>query len=145
MPFPCLVVPLRVYTVYSPFDLHSAALFDSHLPSRSYAVSLPCHDYAFLKATSQGHGTAWHESSMGTTWYVWISIGRPATACGRPARVRRLPATTRTFTKDTALTENGRVAAWHVRINAAEERHGICEVALEGRALTHSMHPAVYR
>jgi hypothetical protein len=71
-----------------------------------------------------------------------ISIGRPETACGRPALVRLLPATTRsstkvlirsipirytvelvvrifpattrTFTKDKALSENGRGAPWHV-------------------------------
>jgi hypothetical protein len=76
---------------------------------------------------------AWR--GMGTAWYVWISIGRPETPCGRPARVRLLPATTqsstkvvarsrpivlifpsatRNFAKDTALSENGRVAAWHV-------------------------------
>jgi hypothetical protein len=35
--------------------------------------------------------------------------------------VRVFPATTRTFTKDTALSEQGRDAAWHVWINA---RHG---------------------
>jgi len=35
--------------------------------------------------------------------------------------VRVFPATTRTFTKDTALSEQGRGAAWHVWIN---ERHG---------------------
>jgi hypothetical protein len=39
-----------------PFDLRSAAVFDSHIPCRSHAVALPCHHYAFLKATSQGHG-----------------------------------------------------------------------------------------
>jgi hypothetical protein len=115
-----------------------------------HAIPLPCHGHAILKATSQGHGTARHESGMGTAWYVWISIGRPETACGRPARVRLLPAstrsspkfvvrsrlavrifpsTTRTFTKDTALSENDRVAAWHVWINAAGERHGMCELA----------------
>jgi hypothetical protein len=44
--------------------------------------------------------------------------------------VRVFPATTRTFTKDKALSEQGRGAAWHVWINArhgrgtAWERHG---------------------
>jgi hypothetical protein len=49
--------------------------------------------------------------------------------------VRIFPATTGTFTKDTALSENGRDAAWHVWINAARHgvgtawtRHGICEL-----------------
>jgi hypothetical protein len=44
-----------------------------------------------LKATAQ-HG-------MGTERRVWINIGRRETACGRPARVRLLPATTRSSTK----------------------------------------------
>jgi hypothetical protein len=87
----------------------------------------------YLKATAQ--------LGMGTAWYVWISIGHPETACGRPAHVRPLPATTRNstkvvtrrvagglafrifpcttriFTKDTALSENGMDAAWHVWIS----------------------------
>jgi hypothetical protein len=42
-----------------------------------------------LKATAQ--------RSM--AWCVWISIGRPETACGRPACIRRLLATTRSSTK----------------------------------------------
>jgi hypothetical protein len=109
--------------------------------------------HAVLKETSQGHGTARHESGMGTAWYMWISIGHPETARGRPAhfrllptttrsstkvvtrsrpRVRIFPSTTRIFTKDTALSENGRVGAWHVWINAAGERHGMCELAFNG-------------
>jgi hypothetical protein len=53
----------------------------------------------------------------------------------RPA-VRVFPATTRTFTKDTALSEQGRGAALHVWINArhgmgtAWARHAMCESAL---------------
>jgi hypothetical protein len=43
----------------SPFDLHSVAMFDSHLP---------CHDHAILKATSQGHITAQHVHGM--AWHV---------------------------------------------------------------------------
>jgi hypothetical protein len=34
-----------------PFDLYSAAMFDSY-----HVVPLPCHEYAVPKATSQGHG-----------------------------------------------------------------------------------------
>jgi hypothetical protein len=120
----------------------------------THAIPFPCHATTMpfwkrpLKATAQ--------RGMGTAWYMWISIGRPATACGRPARVRLFPATTRsstkvvtgsrlavrifpsttrTFTKDTALWENGRVAAWHVWINAAGERHGMCELALTALVL----------
>jgi hypothetical protein len=118
-------------------------------PCRSHAM--PCHAMTmpfwkrFLTATAQ--------RGMWTAWYVWISVGRPETAFGLPARVRLLPATTRsstkfvtrsipisdavrifpsttrTFTKETALSENGRDAAWHVWINAARERHGMCDLA----------------
>ena len=35
--------------------------------------------------------------------------------------VRIFPATMRTFAKDTALWDQGRGAAWHVRINARHE------------------------
>jgi hypothetical protein len=50
--------------------------------------------------------------------------------------VRVFPATMQTFTKDTALLEQGRSAAWHVWINAqhgrgtAWARHAMCESAL---------------
>jgi hypothetical protein len=60
MPFPCHAVPLRVWIVPFPFDLHSAAMFDSHMPCRAPDAPVPCHDHAFLKATSQGHDTAWN-------------------------------------------------------------------------------------
>jgi hypothetical protein len=113
-----------------------------------HVMPFPCHATIMpfwkrpLKATAQ--------RGMGTTC-VWISIGSPERTCGRPSYVRLFPATTRsstkvvtrsrlvvrifpsttrTFTKDKALSENGRVAAWHVWINAAGERHGMCELAL---------------
>jgi hypothetical protein len=92
MRFPCHAVPLRIYIVSFPFDLRSTAVFDSHVSCRSYAVPLPCHEYAVLKATSQSHGRfaagSRQVNDMGTAWYVLISIGRLETACGRPARVR---------------------------------------------------------
>jgi hypothetical protein len=53
-----------------PFDLHSAAVSDSHSPCCAHAV--------LLKATAQH--------------------GRRETACGLPARVRLLPATMRSST-----------------------------------------------
>jgi hypothetical protein len=138
MPFPCSSAK-GLNCVFSNWFTQCGRVWFTH------AIPLPCHDNAVLKATSQGHGTARHESGMGTAWYVWISIGRPETACGRPARVPHLlattrsstkvvtrsrlavrifPSTTRTFTKDTALSENGRVTAWHVRTKAAGERYG---------------------
>jgi hypothetical protein len=129
-----------------------------------YATPVPCHDYAFLKANSQGHGTARHGRVMAIAWHVSINIGFPMTPCGLPACVRLLPAitrnstkvfrsipiprtvglavrifpaTTRTFTKVTALSENGRGAAWRGWINAARHdrgtawaRHGMCELDL---------------
>ena len=49
-----------------PFDLHSAAVFDSHIPCNAHATPLPCSDHAVLKATSQGHGTARQKRSIGT-------------------------------------------------------------------------------
>ena len=69
-------MPLRVQNVSSPFDLHSAAVSDSHLPCRAHAMLWPC-------LSSQGHGTA-RPSRDG----LWV-----------PARVRLLPATTRSSTK----------------------------------------------
>ena len=76
MPFPCHAVPVRVQNVSFPFDLHSAAVSDSHYPCRVHAI----HDHAvLLKATAQ---------------HV-----RRETACGLPARVQLLPATTRGYTK----------------------------------------------
>jgi hypothetical protein len=58
--------------VYFPFDLHSGAVFDSHMTCRSHAVSLPYHEHAVLKATSQGHGRIAtgerHGNDMGKAW-----------------------------------------------------------------------------
>jgi hypothetical protein len=53
---PCHAMPLRVYTASFPFALHSAAVFESNIPYPSHTVPLQCHEYAVLKATSQGHG-----------------------------------------------------------------------------------------
>jgi hypothetical protein len=44
-------VPLRVQNVSFLFDLHSAAVSDSHLPCQAYAMLRPCR-------SSQSHGTA---------------------------------------------------------------------------------------
>jgi hypothetical protein len=80
MPLHCHAVPLRVQNVSFPFDLHSAAVYDFHLPCHAHAAPMPCSDHSvLLKATTQH--------------------GRRGTACGLPARVRLLPATTRSSTK----------------------------------------------
>jgi hypothetical protein len=113
MPFPCHAAPLRGWVVSFLFDLHSAAMLDSHMPCRARAMPWPCRSESYFSRPK--HSAAW-------TWHDVISIGRPETTCGRPACVRLLPATTRISTKDTALSENGRGAAWHVWINAV--RHG---------------------
>ena len=133
---------------HSPFDLHSAAVSDSHLPCHAHAMLRPCR-------SSQGHGTAWpSRKSLWTNCPLSASSGYHAEfhevvirrvpisdAGGQCETKHRLswtrkrvvaahykkedllqcrtsswifPATMRTFTKDTALSEQGRGAAWHV-------------------------------
>jgi hypothetical protein len=58
VPMPCRAA------VFFPIDLHSTAVFDSHMPCRVHAASVPCQYHAILKATSQGHGTALHGHGM---------------------------------------------------------------------------------
>ena len=63
-----------------PFDLHSAAVSDSHLSCHAHAAPMQFSEHAvLLKATAQH--------------------GRRETDCRLPARVRLLPATTRSSTK----------------------------------------------
>jgi len=59
-----------------PFDLHSAAVSDSHLPCRPHAIP----DHALLLKATTKHGSR-------------------ETACELLARVRLLPVTTRSSTK----------------------------------------------
>jgi hypothetical protein len=46
--------------------MHVASPFDLKPIHTYHAVPLPCYEYAFLKATSQGHGrvTAWERHDM---------------------------------------------------------------------------------
>jgi hypothetical protein len=90
MPFPCHAALLTVQTVSFPFDLHSLAVFDSHMLFRTRAMPRPCRSERKFPRPRHSAGWAWH---------VWISIDRPETACGRPVRVRLLPPTTRSSTK----------------------------------------------
>ena len=120
---------------------------DSHLPCRAHAI--PDHiipDHAvFLKATAQhgrretncsrsassGYHAEFHEVDIRCRWPVWnqtpFAWTRKRVVAAHYKKgsvglvVRIFPATMRTFTKDTALSEQGRGAAWHVWINA---RHG---------------------
>ena len=64
-----------------PLDLHSATMFDSHVPSSDNAAS---------KATSE-RGTALARNGM-------CDIGRLSKASGRSAQVPLFPGTIRTFT-----------------------------------------------
>jgi hypothetical protein len=80
-------------------------------------------------STSQGHGKVRYGHGMA----LLISIGCPETACGRPARVRFIPATTRCFTKgvirDIPIHETVGLA---VRIFPATTRTFTKEMALSG-------------
>jgi hypothetical protein len=138
MPFPCHAVPISVYNMSFPFDLHSAAVSDTHLPCRADALLRPCR-------SSQGHGTAlpsidglwatcpcsassgyhaeFHEhcyqkhTNLLTTVHTYVCTDRwQHTTKRRPVKlaVRIFPATTRISTKDMALSEEGRGAAWYV-------------------------------
>jgi hypothetical protein len=74
--------------------IYTVRPFDSHMPCRAryHATTMPFRQ-RLLKATAQrSTGATW-------AWRVWISIGRPETACGWTARVRLLPATTWSSTK----------------------------------------------
>jgi len=77
------------------FPLHSAAVFDSHIPCHAHAVLRPSD---FSRAQ---HG-------RGAAWYVWINIGHLEKACGRPTQVRLLPATTRS-----SMTVVIRISNWN--------------------------------
>ena len=57
MPFPCHAVPLRIYNVSFPFDLHSATVSDSHLPCRAH--TMPCRGLE-----KNGMIEAWHGHGM---------------------------------------------------------------------------------
>jgi hypothetical protein len=87
-------MPSKSLDLSFPFDLHGAAVFDSHVPCRARAMPRPRRSERDFSRPR--HSAAW-------AWHVWISIVRPETACGRPARVRLLPATTRSSTNDVKL------------------------------------------
>ena len=70
MPFPCHVVPLRVYNVSFPFDLHGAAVSDWHLPCHVLTMpffSRPQHSMAIERRPCYAvalRRTAWSEHGM---------------------------------------------------------------------------------
>ena len=58
---------------------------------------------------------------MGTAWHVWINISRRETACGLPARVRLLPATTRSSTQFVAYQSQMQWPVWNQTFVMDEE------------------------
>ena len=67
-----------------------------------------------------GRGKEWYQQTTQKTICYTVGLA-----------VRIFPATMRTFTKDMALTEQGRGAAWHVWINARHGRGMLCESAFK--------------
>jgi hypothetical protein len=60
LPFPCHAVPLRVYIVSFPFDLHSEAVFDSHITCRARAHPRPCRSEGNCSWPRHSAAWAWH-------------------------------------------------------------------------------------
>jgi hypothetical protein len=63
----------------------------------THTIPFPCHSPAMPWMCRSERDLSRPRQSLGrrTAWYMWISNGRPETACGPSARVRLLPATTR--------------------------------------------------
>ena len=89
-----------------PFDLHSAAVFDSYIPCRSHAVPLPfpCHatNMPFTAGSWQGRGmrTAW-ELNVGDL----TAVGAFLLQCGVTGSL---------LSEAGEWQGRGRVAAWYV-------------------------------
>jgi hypothetical protein len=109
--------------VYFPFDLHSAAVLDSHMPCRAHAMPHQCRSERNFSRPRYSAGWAWYGICELALAVQGRHVGDlPALVVIRsiPIRqtvglvVRVFPATARTFTKDTALSQNGRRTARHV-------------------------------
>jgi hypothetical protein len=61
MPFPCHAVLLKVHTVSFPLDLHSAAVFDSHMPWRTRAMPRLCWTEIDFSRPCHSAAWAWHD------------------------------------------------------------------------------------
>jgi hypothetical protein len=99
MPRPC-----HTANVSFPFDLHNAAVSDSHLPCRAHAIP----DHAILLKATAEHG---HREKP----------------CGLLARVRLLPANTRSSTKLLSDTYQSQMQVASVKTNTVcmdEEKSG---------------------
>jgi hypothetical protein len=104
-----------------PYDLHRATVFNSHMPCRARAVPLPRRfesDFSRPRHSAAGerHGMGELTSAL-------------STACGRPAYVRLLPADRRSLTKDDDV--GSRLA---VRIFPATTRTFTKETAGQGHS-----------
>jgi hypothetical protein len=102
-----------------------------HLTHTCHTAPVPCHDNAVLKASAawarDEQGMAYVNSHRPSRDGMWATCLRSASygynaefhdGCYQKhtITVRIFPSATRTFTKDTALSKNGR------------ERHGMCEL-----------------
>jgi hypothetical protein len=139
VPLPCRA-PKGLYCVFPIWFTQCGRVWFTH------AMPPPCRSHTMpfwkrlLKATAQ--------RGMGTAWYVWISIGHLETACGRPARVRLLPVTTRSSTKAVTVKIGSRTSKFgylrlprglsrmtrHCR-RMAGTRHGMCELTRQGNGI----------
>jgi hypothetical protein len=59
---PCHAVPLWAWIVSFPFDLHSATMFDSHMPCRARAMPRPCRSESDF--SRPWHSSAWAWQGM---------------------------------------------------------------------------------
>ena len=120
-----------------PFDLHSTAVFDSHLSCRARAIVLKAtaqhgrRETASSRSASSGYHAEFHEvvircisipdaggqcenkhrlHGQGKDWQQYTKKKKDSVGLA----VRIFPSTMRTFTKDTAPLEQGTGAAWLV-------------------------------
>jgi hypothetical protein len=87
MPFLCHAVPLRVQIVSFLFDLHSAAVFDSHMPCRSRTTPRPCSSGSDFPRPRHSAVWAQHVHSMACVNYhrscrdgMWATCPRSASS-----------------------------------------------------------------
>jgi hypothetical protein len=108
--------PLRVCVVSFPFALHSAAVFDSHMPCQSPTMARICHPESDFSRPRQGRGrvAAGSRQVRGR-----VAVGERHSMCELASAVQR-----RHMGEH---AENGRVAAG--------DRHGMCESALRNHWL----------
>jgi hypothetical protein len=108
-------VPPRVYNVSFPFDLHSAAVSDSHLPCRHHDMLWPCR-------SSQGHSTARPSLDGRAVMWPWEERHGRSMAWECYGKCESdTAALCKSNGKDTFLTLSGTAWQWN---GMAVERHG---------------------